>query len=81
MNINIPNIFTKVVTAALLGSAAICAASFFHHCTFLCQRHIWLRSPLPRSDLYGHRWRHCCCYLSRSFPRLKPKLTALKYTD
>lgn len=29
MNINIPNIFTKVVTAALLGSAAICAASFF----------------------------------------------------
>ena len=81
MNINIPNIFTKVVTAALLGSAAICAASFFHHCTFLCQRHIWLRSPLPRSDLPGHRWRHCCRYLSRSFLRLKPELTALKYTE
>jgi len=29
MNINIPNIFTKVVTAALLGSAAIVAAYFF----------------------------------------------------
>ena len=28
MNINIPNIFTNVVTAALLGSAAIVAASF-----------------------------------------------------
>lgn len=52
--------------------------TLFHYCTFFCQRHIWLRSPLPRSDLSGHRWRHCFRYLTLSFLRLKPELTAFE---
>jgi hypothetical protein len=51
MNINIPNIFTKVVTAALLGSAAIVAASFF----------ITALSPVSAIYGYDHHFQDPTC--------------------
>ncbi len=48
---NIPNFFTKVVTAALLRSAAICAAPFF----------ITALSSVSAISGYGHHFQDPTC--------------------